>query len=117
VYLGDLYAPLPTALRGRVAVVTGNAPYVPTEALSSMPVEARAYEPRVALDGGADGLDVLRRIVIGASEWLRPDGWLLVESSRGQATLLAEQMTSVGLAVVVRTDDEIGGTVVAGRLR
>jgi release factor glutamine methyltransferase len=116
VYLGDLYAPLPSALRGRVAVVTGNAPYVPTEALSTMPVEARTYEPRIALDGGADGLDVLRRIVIGAPEWLRPGGWLFVESSRAQAPLIVSQMTSVGFEATVRTDDEIGGTVVAGLL-
>lgn len=116
VYLGDLYAPLPSALRGRVVVVTGNAPYVPTEALSTMPVEARTYEPRIALDGGADGLDVLRRIVIGAPEWLRPGGWLFVESSRAQAPLIVSQMTSVGFEATVRTDDEIGGTVVAGLL-
>lgn len=116
VYLGDLYGPLPSALRGLVAVVTGNAPYVPTEALATMPVEARSYEPRIALDGGADGLDVLRRIVTGAPDWLRPGGWLFVESSRAQAPLLVSQMTSVGFEATVRTDDEIGGTVVVGQL-
>jgi len=115
VYLGDLYVPLPAELFGRVAVVTGNAPYVPTEALSTMPIEARDYEPRIALDGGTDGLDVLRRIVVGAPAWLRPGGWLFVESSRAQARLLVSQMTAVGFEATVRTDQEIGGTVVVGR--
>lgn len=115
VYFGDLYAPLPTALRGRVAAVTANAPYVPTEALPTMPAEARLYEPRIALDGGLTGLDVLNRIVDGAPEWLRPGGWLFVESSTAQAPRLVQQMTAVGLAAATHTDAEIGGTVVAGR--
>jgi release factor glutamine methyltransferase len=115
VHHGDLYAALPDAVRGRVAVLTGNAPYVPTEALSTMPIEARRYEPRVALDGGPDGLDILRRIVTGASGWLRPGGWLFVESSTAQAPRLVEQMSSVGLDASIRTDDDIGGTLVAGR--
>lgn len=116
VHVGDLYAPLPAALRGGVAAVTANAPYVPTEALPTMPVEARRYEPRVALDGGATGLDVLRRIIGAAPQWLRPGGWLFVESSRAQAPSVARQMTSAGLAAAVHTDDELGATVVAGRL-
>jgi release factor glutamine methyltransferase len=116
VYSGDLYTALPAALRGRAAVVTGNAPYVPTEALSTMPVEARLYEPRVALDGGRDGLDVLRRIVSGAPGWLRPGGWLFVESSVAQAPRLVAQLAVAGFAAAVRTDDEVGGTVVAGQL-
>lgn len=116
VYLGDLFGPLPAGLRGRVAVVTGNAPYVPTEALSTMPAEARLHEPRIALDGGRDGLDVLRRVVTGAAGWLRPGGWLFVESSIAQGPLLAEQMRSVGFDATVRKDAAVGGTVVAGCL-
>jgi release factor glutamine methyltransferase len=61
VHEGDLDAPLPAALRGRVDVLVANAPYVPTGAVGLMPPEARLPEPRVALDGGADGLDVQRR--------------------------------------------------------
>jgi release factor glutamine methyltransferase len=116
VYLGDLYAPLPVALHGRVAAVTANAPYVPTEALPTMPVEARRYEPRIALDGGASGLDVLSRIIAGAPQWLRPGGWLFVESSTAQAPHLVDRMTSTDLVATVHSDDEIGGTVVAGRV-
>jgi release factor glutamine methyltransferase len=117
VYLGDLYAALPGTLRGQASVVTGNAPYVPTDALATMPPEARLHEPRIALDGGPDGLDVLRRIVAGAPDWLRAGGWLFVESSTAQAPRLVREMAAVGLAASVRTDDEIGATVVAGRAR
>ena len=67
-YEGDLYEPLPAALRGRVDLLVANAPYVPTEAIALMPPEARLHEPLVALDGGADGLDVARRVVAGAGD-------------------------------------------------
>ncbi len=62
VYQGDLYAPLPAGLRGRVAILAANVPYVPSEEIGFLPPEARAHETRAALDGGADGLDVLRRV-------------------------------------------------------
>ena len=63
---GDLYDALPAGLRGPVDVLVANAPYVPTDAIATMPPEARDHEPRVALDGGADGLDVQRRIIAEA---------------------------------------------------
>src|SRR5579864_9525778 len=66
VYQGDLYEPLPSRLRGRVAIVVANVPYVPSGEIRLLPAEARAHEPRVALDGGPDGLDVLRRVAAGA---------------------------------------------------
>ena len=71
VYAGDLYDPLPGSLRGRVDLVVANSPYVPTDALATMPPEARLHEPQVALDGGSDGLDLHRRIATGAPHWLR----------------------------------------------
>ena len=74
VYQGDLYEPLPATLRGRVAILTANVPYVPTGEIGYLPPEARAHEPRAALDGGADGLDVLRRVAAGAAGWLAPGG-------------------------------------------
>jgi release factor glutamine methyltransferase len=57
VYEGDLYEPLPATLRGRVDILAANVPYVPTEEIGLLPPEARVHEPRVALDGGADGLE------------------------------------------------------------
>lgn len=57
---GDNCEPLPASLRGRVDILVANAPYVPTESIRLMPPEARIHEPRMALDGGSDGLDVQR---------------------------------------------------------
>ena len=85
VYQGDLYAALPERLRGRVDLLVVNAPYVPTAAIATMPPEARDHEPRVALDGGADGLDVQRRVAADAPAWLRPGGALLIETGADQA--------------------------------
>lgn len=114
VYEGDLYAPVPARLRGRVDVVVANAPYVPTEQIALLPPEARLHEPRVALDGGADGLDVVRRIVAEAPLWLAPDGHLLVETSGRQAPLLVETFAHHGLVPQVSSSEEADATVVVG---
>ncbi|GAA0244712.1 putative protein N(5)-glutamine methyltransferase [Cryptosporangium japonicum] len=106
VYHGDLYEPLPPTLRGRVDVVLANAPYVPSEAIRLLPPESRIHEPRVALDGGADGLDVLRRVVAGAAGWLTPGGRLLMETSHHQAAALASCTEAAGLECrVVSSED------------
>ena len=114
VYEGDLYEPLPAALRGRIDVLVANAPYVPTDAIRLMPHEARLHEARVALDGGADGLDVQRRVIAGASQWLAPHGYLLVETSARQAPLTAEAFARHRLSPRVATSDRLGATVVLG---
>jgi release factor glutamine methyltransferase len=114
VYLGDLYAPLPVALRGRVDVLVANAPYVPSGALGLLPREAREHEPRVALDGGADGLDVLRRVLAGAGEWLAPAGSVLVESSAAQAAELCRIAAGAGLAPRVVGSADLDATVLIG---
>jgi release factor glutamine methyltransferase len=115
VYAGDLYEPLPGVLRGRVSVIAANLPYVPTEAVALMPPEARDYEPLVALDGGPDGLDVLRRAATGAAAWLRPGGHLLIETASGQADHAAAAFAAAGLAPTVARHEELGATVVIGR--
>jgi release factor glutamine methyltransferase len=114
---GDLYDALPAGLRGRVDVLACNAPYVPTAEIALMPPEARDHEHRVALDGGGDGLDVQRRVIALAPQWLAPGGTLLVESSRAQAPGSAALMAAAGLAPEVEVDDEIGATLVLGRRR
>ena len=81
VYQGDLYGPLPAGLRGRVDILLANVPYVPTSDVALLPPEAREHEARVALDGGPDGLDVLRRVAAGAPAWLAPGGHLLPRSA------------------------------------
>ena len=110
----DLVDALPDDLRGRVDVLTANVPYVPTAALALMPREAREHEPQVALDGGADGLEVLRRVAAAAPTWLAPGGSLLVETSERQQPAALAAMEDAGLAGTVRTDDDLGAVVVLG---
>ena len=114
VFEGDLYAPLPEHLRGRVDLLVVNAPYVPTESISFMAPEARLYEPRRALDGGADGVDIQRQVASGASSWLAPDGHLLIETSDEQVELTAATMDQGGLVVRAVISEEFETTVVIG---
>ncbi|WP_329069780.1 putative protein N(5)-glutamine methyltransferase [Streptomyces sp. NBC_01429] len=112
VYEGDLYDPLPAALRGRVDVLLANVPYVPTEEIGLLPPEARIHEARVALDGGADGLDVLRRVSAGARRWLAPGGCLLFETSERQTPSAVETVARDGLVPHVARAEELYATVV-----
>ena len=81
-----------------------------------MPTEARDHEPRLALDGGPDGLDIQRAVVAAASEWLAPGGHLLVETSGRQAVATADLMSGEGLRLSVVRNDTLDATVVVGRL-
>lgn len=116
VFTGDLFDALPDTLRGRVDVIAANAPYVPTDAIATMPREARQYEPVATLDGGQDGLDIARRIVAGAPEWLGPGGHLLIETSTRQAETLCAAMAQGGFDARTVTDEENGGTVAVATL-
>ncbi|MFD2028062.1 putative protein N(5)-glutamine methyltransferase [Promicromonospora aerolata] len=115
-YAGDLADPLPAEVWGRVDVLVANAPYVPTAAISLMPPEAREHEPHAALDGGGDGLMILRRVIDLAPRLLRPGGHLLVETGDGQVSAAVGHLTAAGLITTVLTDDELGATALAGTL-
>jgi release factor glutamine methyltransferase len=117
VYEGDLDEPLPARLRGHVDLLVAIAPYVPSDAIRLMPPEARIHEPRTALDGGADGLDVVRRMIVAAPGWLAPGGHLVVETSERQAPATVDAMDRHGLAPRVARFDDLGATVVIGRSR
>lgn len=114
VYAGDLYEPLPASLRGRVDVLLANVPYVPTEEIELLPQEARVHEARVALDGGADGLDVLRRVTADAARWLAPGGHLLFETSERQTARAVATVARDGLKPRVAGCEELFATVVIG---
>jgi release factor glutamine methyltransferase len=116
VHQGDLYQPLPARLRGRVSIVAANVPYVPSGEIGLLPPEARAHEPRVALDGGPDGLDVLRRVAAGAPAWLAPGGHLLIETSERQAPQAAAAFANSGLTPQVVSSADLSATVLAGTL-
>jgi release factor glutamine methyltransferase len=115
VYQGDLYQALPGTLRGRVDVLIANAPYVPTAEVGLLPVEARSHEPQTALDGGADGLAILRRVAAAAPQWLAPGGHLLMETSERQAPRMAGIAAGHGLVPSVVSSGELAATVIVGR--
>jgi release factor glutamine methyltransferase len=112
VYEGDLYDPLPATLRGRVDVLMANVPYVPTGEVALLPAEARDHEARVALDGGTDGLDVLRRVAAAAPSWLAPGGHLLFEMSEQQVPAAFEAVAEHGLVPWPAGSEELNATVV-----
>ncbi|WTP55459.1 putative protein N(5)-glutamine methyltransferase [Streptomyces phaeochromogenes] len=114
VYEGDLFDALPRALRGRVGILAANVPYVPSGEVGLLPPEARDHEPLVALDGGGDGLDVLRRVAVEAPRWLAPGGSLLVETSERQAGLAVEILADAGLIPRLEVSEELYANVVIG---
>jgi len=89
-------------------VVTAVAPYVPTEELRLLPADVQRHEPPGALDGGGDGLDVLRRIVVSAARLLRPDGWLLIELGGDQDQGLSPTLAASGFGLATPWCDEHG---------
>jgi release factor glutamine methyltransferase len=105
--LGDLDAPLPDELRGRVDVLTAVTPYVPTKEIHLLPRDVLDHEPRRALDGGPGGTALAIRVVELAPRWLRAGGAVLLEIGGDQAAPLGEAMRSNGLIdVVVHADDD-----------
>ena len=114
VHHGDLFDALPDHLRGRVDILLANVPYVPTDAIALMPPEARDHEPHVTLDGGPDGLSVLRWVASEAPAWLSPGGHVFFETSHEQADPAAEIVRAAGLTAAVESDEERGATVIIG---
>ncbi|WP_027717603.1 peptide chain release factor N(5)-glutamine methyltransferase [Desulfovirgula thermocuniculi] len=102
---GDLLTPLYTlGLSGRLSLVAANLPYVPRGEIPQLPVEVSRYEPLVALDGGEDGLDLYRRLVPQAWEFLRPGGYLLVEISPPQAGSVPALFAGAAWQLSIKTD-------------
>jgi release factor glutamine methyltransferase len=105
VAIGDAGAP---PVRGPLDVVTMVAPYVPTDELAFLAADVRRYEPPEALDGGADGLAVVRRVVAACAELVRPEGWLLLELGGDQDEVLAPTLEANGWGTVARWTDDDG---------
>jgi len=87
---GDLFDPLPLALRGRVELIVANPPYLSEEEWERLPDEIRLHEPREALVAGPAGSEVLARIADEAYWWLGIGGWVLCEigEAQGEAALV-----------------------------
>jgi len=117
VYQGDLDAPLPSTIAGKISALTANVPYVPSAEIPLLPAEAREYEPLTALDGGSDGLDLLRRVAEAAPRWLRTGGRVLVEISDRQQDAATAAFEAAGLEPSVHESEEYFTTVLVGLFR
>lgn len=105
---GDLFAPLPDDLHGRVDVVAGVLPYVPTPELAYLQRDTLTFEDARAYEGGADGLDLVRRALDEAPRYLRPGGAIVFELGGDQAGALGPHLAARGYEDVVSLTDEDG---------
>ena len=87
-----------SAVSDRFDMIVANPPYLPSGIIPTLPVEVERFEPHLALDGGPDGLRVLRRLVAQAPRFLRPGAWLLMEIGEEQAGPLASLMAAEGFS-------------------
>ena len=116
VFAGDLFTPLPARLAGAVDVLLANVPYVASRHIALLPAEARDHEPRTALDGGDDGLDIFRAVLAAAPRWLSAGGVVLSEITEAQRETAVAVVRSCGLRPGVSYDDDLEATVISGRL-
>lgn len=114
---GSLFEPVSRELLGTVDTVVSNPPYIPTEAVRSLPEEILAFEPMAALDGGADGLDVARVIASEAYRWLKPGGMLAIEVDETRAQAMAAEMAADYECIEVRKDLTGRDRIVVGKKR
>ena len=105
---GFLDEPLPTEFEHRVDVLAAVVPYVPTDSIRLLPRDVQVFEPRLALDGGADGTDLLVEVVRRSTRWLKPGGWLLLELGGDQAEPLGRLLGELGFENVEVMIDEDG---------
>lgn len=112
---GDLFS----AVEGeRFGMVLSNPPYIPSGEISKLSPEVSRFEPREALDGGPDGLDVIRRIAASAVEHLVPGGWLCLEFGAGQEGQVSSILEGQGgYADVTLVSDFAGRARVAAARR
>jgi release factor glutamine methyltransferase len=104
---GDLFAALPP--KQRFDVIVSNPPYIPAAEYETLEPNVREYEPRLALHGGEDGLDVYRRLVPEAAPRLRPGGTLAVEVGAGQAAAVRALFAAAGAFAAAQERPDLGG--------
>jgi release factor glutamine methyltransferase len=106
IHVGDLFAAVPSG--SLFDVIVSNPPYISSSEIPTLMPEVRDHEPRLALDGGPDGLAFYRRIAAEAARWLKPNGWLIVEIGSQQADGVGDVFRTSGWAVG-RTIKDNGG--------
>lgn len=104
---GFLDEPLPHACEHRIDVLTAVVPYVPTGSLRLLPRDVQAFEPRLALDGGRDGMDLLSEVARRSTRWLKAGGRLLLELGGDQAEPTGRLLSELGFeAMEIMADEE-----------
>jgi release factor glutamine methyltransferase len=105
------------ALSGPFDLVVSNPPYIRSSDIAGLSIEVRDHDPRLALDGGADGLDAYRALIPQAAKLLAPRGALVVEAGHGQSGDIQELMTATGLTLERPAKADLAGIrrAVAGR--
>ena len=116
---GDMYAPLPAKLQGKVDLITGHVPYVHLDEIEDLPSEVREFEPLFTLsDQSGDGLDLMRRAVFESIAWLKPGGWLMLETAEDLASKIKKMFIKAGFEKVQgKTDEDRLSIVIEGRLK
>jgi release factor glutamine methyltransferase len=110
---GDLYDPLPARLVSRVDLIAAHVPYVPLHEVDDLPDEVKAHEPLDTLtDHSEDGLYLMRRVIDEGREWLKEDGWLLLEMSDDMVSKARRLCRQAGFKHIETADDEDGLSVV-----
>lgn len=107
-YQGDWWNPL-DFLKGEVAGMISNPPYIPTSQVSQLQPEVTKHEPHLALDGGKDGLDYIRHLVQVAPDYLAPGGIWLVEMMAGQAEIVAQMLRARGKYQNIKILSDLAG--------
>ncbi|MGH2752862.1 MAG: N5-glutamine methyltransferase family protein [Actinomycetota bacterium] len=113
---GDMYGPLPTKLQGRVDLITGHVPYVHLDEIEDLPAEVREFEPLFTLsDQSDDGLGLMRRAVFESIGWLKPGGWLLLETAEDLGPKITRMFKKAGFDKIgTRMDEDRLSIVVEG---
>lgn len=94
--LGDLFEALPERFLGKFDLMMANPPYISSEEIQGLEPEVAKHEPRLALDGGSDGLDFYRRISKGAGSWMKPGGAIVLEIGSKQAEAVSSMLRHSG---------------------
>lgn len=115
--VGDLFDPLPAELKSSADVITGHIPYVAPGEIEDLPSEVREYEPLYTLsDSSGDGLDLVRRAVAESVQWVKPGGWLLLETAEDLAPQFEDMCREAGYTdISSSTDDDALSHIVEAR--
>ncbi len=96
-------------LKGQLAAIISNPPYIPTQTVSNLQLEVKKHEPHLALDGGTDGLDSIRQLIAQGALYLHPNGIWLIELMSGQALAVQTLLTNQNSYTDIQIHRDLSG--------